>query len=130
MSEKKQKATEEAAVQAAPIVDEQQVSEQTPNQAVPVVDEQPSVEQAPEAAVASADEQQIPMVVTLPVGQVLNLREGPSREFRVLEQIPAQTEVQAVPMPYGVQVPGWQLIRLEDRVGWAAADYLQPVEGD
>lgn len=130
MSEKKQKVTEEAAVQAAPGMDEQQTVEQTPDQAAPVVDEQPTVEESIETAVTSADEHQIPMVVSLPVGQVLNLREGPSREFRVLEQIPAQTEVQAVAMPYDIQVPGWQLIRLEDRVGWAAADYLQPVEGD
>lgn len=130
MSARKQKATEETAAQAAPVADETPTVEQAPDETAPVVEEQPMVEQPTEAAVPSADAQQIPMVVTLPVGQVLNLREGPSREFRVLEQIPAQTEVQAVPMPYGIQVPGWHLIRLEDRVGWAAADYLRPVEGD
>lgn len=113
MSARKQNATEEIAAQA-----------------VPDVDEQPTVEQTSDAAAPSADEQQIPMVVMLPVGQVLNLREGPSREFRVLEQLPAQTEVRAVPLPYGVQVPGWQLIRLEDRVGWVSAEYLLPQEGD
>lgn len=130
MSERKQKATEETAAQAAPVVDEQPTVEQAPDKTVPVVDEQPNEEQTSGAAAPSADEQQIPMVVTLPVGQVLNLREGPSREFRVLEQIPAQTEVRAVPLPYGVQVPGWQLIRLGDRVGWVSAEYLLPQEGD
>lgn len=113
MSARKQKATEETAAQAAP-----------------AVDETPTVEQAPDETAPNADEQQRPMVVTLPAGQVLNLREGPSREFRVLEQLPAQTEVQAVPLPYDVQVPGWQLIRLEDRVGWVSAEYLLPQEGD
>lgn len=130
MSARKQKATEEAAAQAAPAVDETPTVEQAPDETAPVMDEQPTEEQTSDAAAPSADEQQIPMVVTLPVGQVLNLREGPSREFRVLEQIPAQTEVRAVPLPYDVQVPGWQLIRLGDRVGWVSAEYLLPQEGD
>ena len=89
--------------------------------AAPEPDAAPQSEPAPELQPT-----EIRMVVTPPNSLRLNLREGPSKTFAVLDQLPAGTEVTVVELPYGTEVPGWLLVHMENHMGWAAAEFLQP----
>jgi hypothetical protein len=58
----------------------------------------------------------------------LNLREGPSVRYRVLEPLPDGTLLMALELPYGAQVPGWALVHTGARVGWVDTRFIQALE--
>jgi hypothetical protein len=68
------------------------------------------------------------VVVRAPGG--LNLREGPSTRFRVLEPLPDGALISVLELPYGVEVPGWALVHTGSRAGWVDIRFIQELEPD
>jgi hypothetical protein len=66
------------------------------------------------------------VVVRAPGG--LNLREGPSARFRVLEPLPDGALISVLELPYGAEVPGWALVHTGSRTGWVDIRFIQELE--
>ncbi|MDN0031619.1 SH3 domain-containing protein [Oscillibacter valericigenes] len=85
-----------------------------------------SLREALEAAVLKSyvgGYHEIPAVVVSPTD--LNLREGPNKEYIVLEVLPDGTPLVVCPLPYDTEVPGWALVVSESgTTGWVMTDYL------
>jgi len=64
-----------------------------------------------------------PAEVRSPKG--LNLREGPSLSYEVLEVLPDGAEVTALDLPKGAEVPGWRLVYTGERAGWVQRRFLR-----
>lgn len=65
-------------------------------------------------------------VVIAPHG--LNLRRGPGISFPVLTVLEEGAPVTAFPLPYGVEVPDWALVRAGEVFGWTRREFLTPAE--
>ncbi|GIV85920.1 MAG: hypothetical protein KatS3mg052_2927 [Candidatus Roseilinea sp.] len=85
----------------------------------------PTTEPAPKLTDTSA-----PKLVRLRVIQFANVRAGPSTQFPILAQLPADTEI--IPSAVSVQRDGdWYLMRLaDDRVGYIFAGVVQVLNPD
>ena len=62
-------------------------------------------------------------VVSVPYG--LNLREGPSFDYKVLHVLPGGTQMTVLDLPCGAVVPGWVLAYTGDQVGWVSSQYIR-----
>lgn len=58
----------------------------------------------------------------------LNLRQGPSLSFPVMEVLPDGAVVKVLELPYGVEVPFWALVHTGKWGGWVQCRYLQTLE--
>ena len=76
-----------------------------------------------EIPAAYADYEELPAIVAASLG--LNLRAGPATNHGVLETLPDGALVTVLPLPYGVEVKGWALIRSESGAhGWVMTEFL------
>ena len=59
----------------------------------------------------------------------LNLRNGPGRQFGVVDILQRGTVVVVQELPLGVEVPGWELVFAGDSlIGWVARPFIEAVE--
>lgn len=82
------------------------------------------------APAAYANYQELPAVVSAPLG--LNLRIGPGPGYGVVKVLPNGAPVTVLPLPYGVEVKGWALVVSESGTrGWVKTEFLaEPPAGE
>ena len=67
------------------------------------------------------------VVVNAPNG--LRLRQGPGKQYPVIEVLEDGTLAAKLDLPLAVEVPGWALVFVsQERIGWVACSYIQEVK--
>lgn len=55
----------------------------------------------------------------------LNIRVGPHKSYPAVAVLENNTELEILPLPGGVKVPGWYLVTTTEHTGWVAADFIR-----
>lgn len=60
----------------------------------------------------------------------LNIRVGPHTSYPALGILENGAEVEILPLPGGVRVPGWYLATTPEYTGWVDADFIRVPEAE
>lgn len=123
------KKAEDAAAVTAAALETESVDKSTESAAVQTAEARAAdAEQAradAEAALEAMQEANAGVIAVVDSPENLNLREGPGKEFPVLEVLPDGASLVVCPLPHHAAVPGWALVVSESgTTGWVMTDYL------
>lgn len=70
-----------------------------------------------------------PVIVFVDHEGGLNLRDGPHQSFHALAVLENKTPLEVIPLPAGLEIPGWAAVRCEvdseALVGWVCTDFVR-----